>query len=460
MTVTLTYDATLSRVQVNATGLGGALTAVVERSTNQITWAAVRGGVDVPITAGVSATVNDYEFAPDVTNYYRLRYLDTVTFVSAGTSAHAANASVAPGLPAGRAAGDALLILAATRASAQGTPTTPAGYTELVNAGNVRVHAKTAGSSESTPTVAFTGAGDATMSVSAQMCAFRGARAVLGATAASALNGSAQNIATPAYTPVSNNSVLVWIGWKQDTTRPAGVPSDIGSSSTTLGDDQGIVWAYQVQTTAAAAGASSFTVTGGASASSRGIVLELLANEISQSNSITPALGSVWIKNLARPFLNRAVTVNDWSDVERPSRNGVFPIVGRTYPVAVTDLRLSRSYDLIVTTSTVDDANELDLCLASGEPVLVHVPADCPMPGMYAVVGDVKVSRREARSTRRYLTLPLVECAAPGADIVGATNTWSAVIAGYITWTATISANATWQDVLDGVADPGDVIVS
>lgn len=257
MTVSLTYDTSLSRVRINATGLTGAATADVERSEDAITWTLVRGGIDVPVTAATLATVDDYEFIPDVVNHYRV------------------------------------------------TPNT----------------------------------------------------------------GSAQ------------------------------------------------------------------------------------------TGTTTPTLDTVWLKNLARPFLNRPVTVTDWSDVERPARNGVFDIIGRTMPVAVTDLRSSRRYELVLTTATVAEADEIDLCLASGDPILLHVPADCVVPGMYAVVGDVNVSRREPRSTRRYLSLPLVECAAPGPDVVGATNTWGAVIATYATWADLIADNATWQDVLDGVADPDDVVV-
>lgn len=463
MSVTLTYDSQLSRVRIDATGLGSALTATVERSTNQVTWATVRGGLGVTVTAGTIPTVDDYEFSADVLTYYRVRYLATVTFVAAGAAAHAANTSVVPGLPAGLASGDALVLLAATRASAQGTPTpAPTGYTEVVNAGNVRVHTKTAGSSESAPTQTFTGAGDPTMSVSAQLGAFRGAQAVLGATAASVLNGSAQNMATPAYTPVSPNSVLVWVGWKQDdwtsTTRPAGVPSDIGSTSTVLGDDQGIAWAYQIQTTASAVGASSFTVTGGVSAVSRGIVFELLANEVTQSNSITPSLAGVaWIKSISHPFLNTAIEGFDTIDVTRRARNGVFPVVGRSYPVAVTDLRGSREFDLHVVARTQADRDRLDLVFASGDPVFLHVPPTWPIPSLYAVIDDVS-DDRPVPGTHMF-TLPMIEVAAPGPDVVGATGTYQTLVTNYASYSAVLLAFATYQDILQQIAQPGDIVV-
>lgn len=259
MTVSCTYDATLSRVRITADGLGAATTALVERSTNQITWATVRGGLALTVTTG-AAQLDDYEFTPGVVNYYRFSYTD-------------------------------------------GSPAT-------------------------------------------------------------------------------------------------------------------------------------------------------------QTGSITPTLDTVWLKNLARPFLNRAVTVTDWSDVEQASRNGIFDIVGRTMPVAVTDVRTSRRYTLTVMAATDDAAEDLRLCLAGGDTVLLHVPDDCPVPGsMYAVVGDLSIGRKSARAVRRYLPLPLVECAAPGPDIVGATATWQTVLDNYATWADLLAAFPTWQDVLDLIAEPAEVIV-
>jgi hypothetical protein len=464
MTVTLSYDTTLSRVRVEATGLPTDAPVVVERSTDEITWTTVRGGVSVPVSAGAMSRVDDYEFVPDVPNHYRVTYPAAMSFVNAGTAAHASNASVAPGVPASIAAGDVLLMLAAIRNSGAGAPATPAGWSKLVDAGNMCLFGKIAGGSESSPTVTFTG-GVANADTSAQIAAFRGVD-LAPLAAATQLNSSGQDIAAPAVNLAEavDHAMVLHLGWKQDdwtSVAPVADGTEIGEPDTTTGDDQGIVWDYRLITTFAFAtvNARTFAVTGGGAAISRAATAVFSTTYLSQSDDITPVLDTVWLKNISRPFLNRPVTVTDWSDVERPSRNGVFDIIGRTMPIAVTDLRSSRRYDLVLTTATVDEADELDLALASGEPVLIHVPADCPMPGMYAVVGDVTISRREPRSVRRYLNLPLIECAAPAPEIVGATNTWAAVIAGYATWADLIAANPTWQDVLDGVADPGDVVV-
>ncbi|PRX48687.1 hypothetical protein B0I33_104505 [Prauserella shujinwangii] len=181
-----------------------------------------------------------------------------------------------------------------------------------------------------------------------------------------------------------------------------------------------------------------------------------------QTASLTPALSSVWLKSIARPFLNRPVTVTDWSDIERPSRNGVFTVVGRSVAVAVTDVRGGRQYELVVTTPTLADADDLDLCLASGDPVFVHVPGDpdCLVPrSMYAVVGDISIERHSAKTRRRFFRLPLTEVAAPGPDVVGATITYQGVLNAFATYEALLATEPTYADVLERISDPAEVIV-
>lgn len=76
MSLTATYDATLSRVQLTADSLGATAThAVVERSVNETLWDTVRGGAAV-LVSSQQAEVHDYEFAADVANHYRITSYD------------------------------------------------------------------------------------------------------------------------------------------------------------------------------------------------------------------------------------------------------------------------------------------------------------------------------------------------------------------------------------------------
>lgn len=177
------------------------------------------------------------------------------------------------------------------------------------------------------------------------------------------------------------------------------------------------------------------------------------------TGTITPTIDRVWVKSLARPFLNRAVVIQDYGDVERPSRAGVFEVIGRTYPVAVNDVRGSRRWTLDLLTSTAAEAADVDMLLASGDTLLVQVPADCDVPGGYVSVGSTSVRRTARRTVRRITSLPCTEVAAPGPDVVGATITWQGLLNVYGTWAEVIAAHPTWADLLELIGDPTDVIV-
>ena len=87
MTLSLTHLTDLSRVRVAlASHPDGAVH--VERSINGLLWSTVRGGLELPV-AGGAATLDDYEFLPDVENFYRVRqatWEDMVQiFTSSGT---------------------------------------------------------------------------------------------------------------------------------------------------------------------------------------------------------------------------------------------------------------------------------------------------------------------------------------------------------------------------------------
>jgi hypothetical protein len=215
------------------------------------------------------------------------------TFVGAGTAAHANNASVAPSLHASTTADDLVLVLAAIRNTAAAV-TTPAGYTQLWPADNASSHVKLLGkvaaSGEAAPTITFTGgaAGDDT---SAQTATFRRAQCAVH-NSASSTNASAQDITTPALATARNNCVIVQFGWKQDDwTSVTGPGTEIGEPDTTTGNDQGLVWAYTIQTTAAYVAASSFVVTGGAAAVSKGVAVAIPADV--QTLTVTRAVNTV-----------------------------------------------------------------------------------------------------------------------------------------------------------------------
>lgn len=209
---------------------------------------------------------------------------DTATYVGVGAASHGDNASLAPALPGSVAVGDAMILVAAIRNTAASV-TTPSGWTVLSSAYNAfRVYGRYNVSGDTAPTVAFSGgaAGDTT---SAYVFALRGTSlddsdARFGATTDSPenqSNSSAQNIAYPAMSVRRDGSVVLYAAWKQDDFTSSAGPGDaeIIEASTVTGNDQSLVAYYDIQTTATDVTAGTITITGGASAISRVILLAL-----------------------------------------------------------------------------------------------------------------------------------------------------------------------------------------
>jgi hypothetical protein len=180
--------------------------------------------------------------------------------------------------------------------------------------------------------------------------------------------------------------------------------------------------------------------------------------------TITVDLDDVWIKSIGLPFLNQRVNcVLNPSPIVRRARNGIFDIVGRSYPVGVTDLRGSREVTVQVVTETTAEREDLDLLLASGSPVFYHTPVGHPLPTMYAIIEDTAAARpvrnRLCNKDWRLFTLPSVEVAAPSADVVGSLGTWQTVVTTYATWADVLAAHATWASLLELVGTGEEVIV-
>jgi hypothetical protein len=178
------------------------------------------------------------------------------------------------------------------------------------------------------------------------------------------------------------------------------------------------------------------------------------------TDTITQDLSVVWLKVPAAPYLNTAVTVVDRSAVERKSRAGLFPIVGRTLPVMVGDVAGSQQFTLQLLTQTAADERDLDYVFVSGEVVFLHLPSTVEhFPGGYFAVGDVTRETTLRLSARRVWSVPLTEVAKPGPAVVGPAYTWASAIAEYATWSDLIADNATWADLLQRTGTPSDVIV-
>jgi len=417
--------------------------------------------------SGGQITVDDYEFVSGMANHYRIRGIETgaITLVGVGVAVTGNNASLAPAGPADYSMepGDTKIVLASIRNSGTGTVNVPAGWAMMRQFGNAALLSKVHAAGDATPTVTFSG-GIANADTLAQMAVWMRADSTA-ATGTDQLNGSAQNVAYPALTIPADNMLTLLAAWKQDDT--SGVTTiagmaEVGEASSTAGDDASQAWDWLVQGLKTDIVAGSFTFGGGGSAISRAAAVAVghasFLNQ--QTGSITPVLDRCWLKSVTRPFLNRPVTVVDWSPEERPSRNGAFPAVGRTLEIGVSDVAGGIVFDLDLHVSSREDAQTLDYIRASGDILFLHIPLGCEIPGGHVCL-DTSASRRpRPRGSSRVFTLPLRQCAAPGPDVVGATSTWQTVLNSYASWAAVLAANPTWADLLARVAPPSEVIVA
>lgn len=175
----------------------------------------------------------------------------------------------------------------------------------------------------------------------------------------------------------------------------------------------------------------------------------------------TQDLDDVWLKVPAAPYMNRKVTVSFAGDKTRAARSAVYDIVGRSDPVAVSDIRSSLSFETRLRTFTREEELTLDYILRSGEILFFHLPlANTCMEGGYYTAGDAVWGPPSSRARPdRIFSIPLRGVAAPGADVIATTYTWTSTIADYATWSALLAANATWSTLLARTGTPSDVVV-
>jgi hypothetical protein len=462
MTLTAVYASDLSRVRLNFSSAPAAADyALIERSTDSVNWVTVRGGSTVPINSG-SGKLDDYEFEAGKANTYRASYVDSaaITFVAQGTESHGSNAPLATALPAGIAVGDLMLLVATINT---GTADTPTGWLLEYNYGPITVFSRRYVTGDTAPTVTFTG-GITNASNQAYIIAWRNAQP--GYQAVNSLtNASAQNVALASLTGGGTYRAYFYMAWKANgaatsSSVPAGplttLPNAVGDGSSNF---YGVVPGTN---NLSALAAQTLTVVGGVAAVSRALTMSWRqADYVTRDTAtITPSPGSIWLKNPSRPGLNTPVTVTGFSDITRPDRGAELDVIGRTMPVAITDVLGSRRITITITTTNLSDAADMDKRLATGEPIFLQAPdASCPIPTMYAVVKGTAQKRNSMRTKRRFFDLPLVEVAAPGSVVTGDTILYVDVTTTWATYADVLAAKATYSDLIDSIST-GVVIVA
>jgi hypothetical protein len=466
MSVTATYNPDIGRVQLVFNGFDTAVDqAKVERlDPNGVTWSVIRGGDVVAVTAGAGA-IDDFEFVPGVLNTYRVSGVDTgfATFVAQGAQATGNNTALVPALPAGLVPGDTMLLFAAIQNSGTGTPpATITGWTQLVTYGPVAIYSRRYVTGDVAPTVTFVG-GAVGASTSAYIAAWRNMLDT-----SESLTGliptSQQNVPINFITLNATGRTVVSFAWKQNGAATAGSTLVPGFTSTVtlanaLGSGQSLFYSYRpADGTIPVLSGQTLTVTGGVAAISRSLIMSFAPApyQVQQTATITPtfAYGEYWLKNPSRPGLNIPVTVVDIGDISRPARTATFDVLGRTLPVAVTDVQGSRRFDLTLDCPDNVTAADMDNRLSTGDPMFLQGPGpNDNVPTVYFVAGDVTKTRDVKGCGSTTFTIPVTEVARPGNTVYGLTYVWQDVINGYATWADVLAAVATWSDLISKVSN-------
>lgn len=478
MTINATYDPVLSRVQLTLVDLTDGLWTV-ERSLNGVFWETVRGGAAVTVSAG-GAALDDYEFAADVENTYRCRPLDPPAGMlldgSPGTYA------TTPDHASLDVVGD-LDVRCEVQLDFWPTHNDPRLLAKLGVTGNqaswqLRILATGYLSLTWSTTGNATGAPGRVSTLPIPLTPGQpiGLRATLDVD-----NGSAGHTVTFYY---SSN----WTTWTQlgAPVATAGItsvfssttPLSVGARTTPEADllTGSVLRAeYRNGINGTIVAAPDFTAQPGGTTSfadSAGRTWTLGGNadivDAGDTTTITPSLdGKIWLKSIKYPFLNRWIEVLAWGDISRAARTGVFPVKGRSNPIAVTDLRSSQQFELTIATrnrsdpsfNAMTEARDLDLIFASGGTMFVHVPAGSPVPGGYVAIGDV--ARKDIsfnQNVHKRFTLPCTVVAKPAPEIVGTTMTWRTVERLYGSYTQLLASNPSWVELLALVGSADDLV--
>lgn len=478
MTITLTQASpTRPPVSVAVTALpvvdteaAGAITGIVQRSTDGVRYTTVRGMIDmVPNGSGALATVDDYEFRPGVVNTYRAGVMQEVASIFDGSASSAwANATTGQVWDAANAAfntaggfGTILHSAANTEFSTKLSALTSMGDMDMT----VTFKSNTAagGIAGGTATVTMyahrvsTTDGYRADIVFATNDTISVAIKTLNASVATTLDTFAVSNLYTASTQVFRARLKIdgprirfrmWEpnvapepDWQFDEVVPAalrvsgGAPG-LGSARATGNTNTNLTWSF-----------TDLTIDTG------------LATYL-QTQTITPDLAGFWLCSTMRSFLNLAPRVVGYTEPARGARGASTYVAARTLPIAQVELSTSRQWTLTIRVPTTAAARRLEYAIASGDVFYLQTPEDCPIPFGFYRIGDSAAERTIPRGgTVQLFDLPLEECAAPGPDVATASATWDSVIALYGTWPDVVLAQPTWEDLLELVGDPSEVIV-
>jgi len=188
-------------------------------------------------------------------------------------------------------------------------------------------------------------------------------------------------------------------------------------------------------------------------------------SEAATSNTITvPSNGFSFLIHPGKPTLScRLDHVQSIDVLGRKGRLGLFDVIGRATPVAITDVRATAAGTLITTTWTANEAQTIRNVTGDGAVLLLQTPAKADLGNLYIAVGDVseqRISSPYMYNERRF-TIPFTVVDRPfGLAVVAEGYRWVDVFTAYGNWQVFYDAGHTWYQVLNQPAGGGGALRS
>lgn len=173
-----------------------------------------------------------------------------------------------------------------------------------------------------------------------------------------------------------------------------------------------------------------------------------------ESAQVTVASGGqTWLKHPGKPALNRTVQPTRPPDLTRPIDMGVFPVLGRRLPVAVSATRRSATGTLELTSATDDERAGLLNLFVDGAVLLLATPGGYGLGRLFLAVGDVDEQRPAgaAPEPTRVWQVPFTVVGAPVGSVLAAGNSYSDVQGTYASYGDLLEAEGTYEALLAGV---------
>lgn len=136
--------------------------------------------------------------------------------------------------------------------------------------------------------------------------------------------------------------------------------------------------------------------------------------------------GYAWLKDPARPLLNRRVLVRQAPDWQQPIEQNALRPRGRQNAVVLSGVRSGREGSLVVWTQSDDEREALRFLLATGNVLLWQSAPGMGETDVYVAVGEVQFPRITSYAPEpwREWTLPLTEVDRPTGGMAGS-PTWT-----------------------------------